>query len=156
MRCLLLFFFVLPGFVFAQDTSSKAPELVGRVDPRVELMSLIFRLSGSDEYNQSQSMSSYGRAAEDWFGDFRIHPVVKAAQKLKADRGVGFDAVMEMALHITDTETLKEKIPFDRAPEQLDKRWELHSARDFLEKARDFVEESRFNDFVEKHSGLYE
>ena len=88
MRCLILFFFVLPGIVFAQDTPSKDPELIGRVDPQVELMSLIFRLSGSNEYNQSQSISSYSREAEDWFGDYRKHPVVKA-------------------LHITDTKTYR-------------------------------------------------
>ena len=40
-----------------QDAAKNRIEV--RVDPRVELMSLIFRLAGSSEYNQPNSKSPY-------------------------------------------------------------------------------------------------
>jgi hypothetical protein len=46
------------------------------VDPRVELLSLIFRLAGNPEYNMAR-VESYAEDAEKQFGKFRSHAVVK-------------------------------------------------------------------------------
>src|ERR1019366_10082645 len=67
------------------------------VDPRVELMSLIFRLAGNREYNMAK-VKSYAEDADKQFEKFRNHAVVKLAQELRRTRGVSYDAVMSMAV----------------------------------------------------------
>ncbi|NIM06267.1 MAG: DUF4932 domain-containing protein, partial [Armatimonadetes bacterium] len=125
------------------------------VDPRVELMSIIFRLTGSNEYTQGR-IPSYTEDVDQHFGPYKEHPAVKMAIKLRSTRGVCFDAPMSMAVHLTDGYTLQERIPFDPHPGNLDKRWHLEEAREFLEKARQFVEDTDFQEFFEAHQPLYD
>ena len=129
-----------------------APEV--RVDPRIELMSIIFRLAGNPEYNRG-AVPSYIDDVEACFGPFRDHAVVEMARKLRATRGVSYDAVMSMAIHIKDPFTLEEEVPFDPRPAALERRWIVDEAREFLEKARDFVRASDFKGFVADHEELY-
>jgi hypothetical protein len=48
------------------------------VDPRVELIGIVFRLAGSPEFNDG-TLRPYVKAIEKHFGDFDGHPVVKMA-----------------------------------------------------------------------------
>ena len=61
-----------------------APHVTVSVDPRVELMSILFRLAGNPEYNQGR-VPSYVQDVESHFGRFRDHPVVKLAKRAPAD-----------------------------------------------------------------------
>ncbi len=134
--------------LFSTVGSAEEVKLDARVDTRVELMSLIFRLAGAGEYNHALSASPYSREIAARFGKFVDHPVVDAARELRRKHGIGYDAVMSMALHIEDTVTLAEKIPFHEKPACFDRRWPLGEARAFLVKARDFVKVSDFNAFM--------
>jgi len=131
------------------------PSLRVVVDPRVELMSVIFRLAGNPEYGKGR-VSSYVDDVEKQFGPFRDHDVVKLARRLRSTRGVSYDAVMKMAVHLSDTVKLGEKVPFKPQPKTLDSRWRIAEARDFLEAARRFVVDASFDDFVEEHRPLYD
>jgi hypothetical protein len=133
----------------------KAPPLRVVFDPRVELMSIIFRLAGNSEYNKGQ-VEAYTNDVEEHFGGFRDHPAVKLARKLRGTRGVSYDAVMSMAVHVTDPYRLEEKVPFDPWPEDLDARWTPKGAREFLAHARQFVQDTSFREFIDKHGPLYE
>src|SRR5512140_123512 len=92
LTCLLL-----TGIVTAAATAALGPDkgqpkkLEARVDPRVELMSLLFRLAGNNEYNQPLSKSPYSKEVDDRFGRFRDHKAVKFAQQLRKEHGVSFD-----------------------------------------------------------------
>jgi len=154
----LIIWLILGSSVLApsQEPTCGKKGIRASVDPRVELMSIIFRLAGNPEYNQPNSKSPYADEVEAHFGKFRGHAVVETAQRLRARRGVSYDAVMSMAVHLEDTVSLREKIPFDKAPPRLDERWRLEEAREFLGKARRFVKETGFNEFVQTHAELYE
>ena len=78
------------------------PSLRVVVDPRAELMSLIFRLAGNPEYNMAR-VKSYTDDAEQQFGKLRGHAVVTLARELRGSHGVSYDAVMSMAVHLTDS-----------------------------------------------------
>lgn len=125
-----------------------------RVDPRVELVSIIFRLAGNNEYNQGQ-VQSYIKDVESHFGPFRSHPVVRLAKRLRQSAGVCFDAPMSLAVCLTDTEKLETKTPLEPWPEGLDRRWNAKSVTAFLDAARQFVRDTSFNEFFEKHRPLY-
>ncbi|MBM3879723.1 MAG: DUF4932 domain-containing protein [Verrucomicrobia bacterium] len=125
------------------------------VDPRVELLSLIFRLAGNPEYNQAR-VASYAADAERQFGRFRGHPVVALAAKLRNTQGVSYDACMGMAVHLTDPDDMRFRTPLVPWPESLDRRWTVKSASDFLAAARRFVKDTGFDDFTAKHRALYQ
>ena len=153
--CLGLPALVSPATARTAEPEPAAPSLRVVVDPRVELMSIIFRLAGNPEYGKGR-VPSYVDDVEAHFGPFRDHPAVKLARELRRTRGVSYDAVMSMAVHVTDAVALAEKVPFEPQPPGLDGRWSIAKARQFLEAARRFVEETSFEEFVEKHRSLYE
>ncbi|HZL42209.1 MAG TPA: DUF4932 domain-containing protein [Verrucomicrobiae bacterium] len=125
------------------------------VDPRMELLSLIFRLAGNPEYNTAR-VQSYAGDAEKQFGKFRGHAVVKLAQELHRTHGVSYDAVMSMAVHLPDTEHINLRLPLQPWPEGLDRRWTAPDVNHFLEAAQQFVKDSSFQEFIEQHRPLYQ
>ena len=139
----------------SQSIPGSAHSLQVVVDPRVELLSLIFRLAGNPEYNTAK-VESYAEDTEKQFGKFRGHTVVKLAQQLHDTRGVSYDAVMSMAIHLTDAEDLKLKLPLKPWPKGLDRRWTASDVKKFVAAARQFVKDSSFQEFIEQHRLLYQ
>ena len=135
--------------------TSSAPACRVSVDPRVELMSIIFRLAGNSEYRKGR-VASYTKDVDEHFRPFADHAVVKLARKLRQKRGVSYDAVMSMAVHVTDAFTLKEAVPFKPHPKNLDRRWHTKEAREFLAEARKFVKDTKFKKFIADHQKLYD
>jgi hypothetical protein len=152
---MLAYFGSLVNVGQASEEQPKGRVLRVAVDPRVELMSVIFRLAGNPEYNRG-AVPGYVEEVEKHFGPFRDHEVVKLARKLRQTRGVSYDAVMSMAVHLSDARTLGERVPFEPRPANLDGRWRTDEARAFLAAARGFVKETRFGQFIEKHRAAYE
>jgi hypothetical protein len=138
----------------AEKESPHATVTVG-VDPRVELMSVIFHLAGNPEYNQGR-VESYTKDVESHFGQFRKHRAMELARDLRRKRGVSYDACMSMAVHLTDAYELAEKVPLSPRPESLDGRWTPDEAREFLKATRQFVKETSFKTFITKHRPLYD
>lgn len=141
--------------VLAAGALAAEPAIDVRVDPRVELFSVIFRLAGNPEYSQGR-VASYVADVEEHFGKHRNDPVIEMARRLRRERGVSFDAVMSMAIHVEDAATLKEAVPFQPRPADLDQRWNVSEARMFLDKARRFAQESDFAAFFRAHQKLYD
>src|SRR5271169_266924 len=89
---------IWPGLAFGGDANNtdKTPatpmphQLRVMVDPRVELMSLIFRLAGNGEYNMAK-VPIYSADADRQFAAFSNHAVVKLATRLREEHGVSFD-----------------------------------------------------------------
>lgn len=64
--------------------SAKAQNLAPTVDKRIELMALVFRLAGAEEYQPSYNYkSSYTDKIERKFAPFRGSEVVKYTQQLR-------------------------------------------------------------------------
>jgi hypothetical protein len=153
-----------PSTVMAAESANRATGQVAPgathslrvvVDPRVELLSLIFRLAGNPEYNKAM-VKSYAEDAEKQFGKLRGHAVVNLARNLHDSRSVSYDAVMKMAVHLTDAEHPKLKLPLQPWPEGLDTRWTAPDVGNFLTAAQQFVKDSSFQDFIEQHRPLYQ
>ena len=149
--CLCL---VAPALAWSDENASSETAVRVAVDPRVELISIIFRLAGNPEYCQGRA-AAYISDIDEHFGPFRNHAVVQLARQLRRTRGVSYDACMSMAVHVTDASELKEKIPFDPHPPTLDGRWQVDEAREFLQKARQFVKDTSFDKFIDKHQAMY-
>ncbi len=135
--------------------SSSPPPLRIQVDPRVELLSILFRLAGNPEYGQGK-VPSYTDDVERHFSPFRDHAAVKLARTLRQTHGVSYDACMSMAVHLTDAEELKMIVPLKPWPGDLDQRWKPDDVEKFLRAIRQFVKDAAFREFLERHKTLYQ
>jgi len=123
------------------------------VDPRVELIGIVFRLAGNPEYNDG-TLKQYAKAIERHFGDFDNHPVVKMAVQLRNTRLMSCDGPMSLAVHIDRNLRLRKTT--EEWPDTLDYRWEKDETAEFLEKLRQFAAETKFDEFFKAQSGMYE
>lgn len=131
-----------------------APAIDVRVDPRVELLSIVFRLAGNPEYSQGK-VAKYADAVDAHFAKVKDHDVIKHARRLRQTRGVSFDAVAGYAVHLDWTDQLKELVPFEPLPDRLDQRWTSKDARAFLDDLRDFVQEGKVKEFLASQKELH-
>jgi len=132
---------------------AKVGRITIEVDPRVELIGIVFRLAGNPEYNDG-TLQPYAKAIERHFGDFDNHPVVKMAARLRKTRLMSCDGPMSLAVHIDgDYRLRKTDEPW---PATLDSRWEKQETEDFLEKLRHFAAETDFDAFFRAQGPIYE
>ena len=123
------------------------------VDPRVELIGIVFCLAGNSEYKQCR-IRSYVTDIEQYFRDFKHHPVVELAVKLRNTRRMSCDGPMSLAVYID--RDLRPFKSFDEWPWGLDGRWQKEETIEFLEKLRQFAAETKFGEFFKAHKLLYE
>jgi len=124
------------------------------VDPRVELLSIIFRLARNNEYNQ-RGVIPYVENIQKYFDRFKSHPAVAMAKDLRKNFHIGFDAPMRLAIYLTDSVELKERVPFD-TPGVLDSRWNAETVRGFSAEIRRFVKDADFMGFFKDNQKLYD
>ncbi len=154
----LIFSIGLPSLAFAVDNSpvvyrANAGNISIEVDPRVELISIVFRLAGNPEFNDG-TLRPYVKAIEKHFGDFHNHKAVKMAAELRNKRSMSCDGPMSLAVHIDHDFRLRETS--EEWPSTLDYRWEKQETAEFLEKLRHFAAETKFDEFFKAQSGIYE
>lgn len=148
----LVLLLLLPSIAFAQ--SLRAPVEVG-VDPRVELLCIVARFAGFEEYDMPNSRSAYATRVEEHFGAQRGHPAVARMVVLRSLSGIGYDAVPSLALHLDGIERLELVAPLEPRPERLDARWQPAATLAFLEELRDFARASRAAHFFEDERDYY-
>jgi hypothetical protein len=157
----LLKFLTITVYIFclsgdSSDGKALLPEdlkITVSVDPRVELIGIVFRLAGSPEFNDG-TLRPYAKAIERHFGDFDGHPVVKMAAQLRPTRLMSCDGPMSLAVHIDHSYRLRKTV--EEWPSTLDYRWEKQETAEFLEKLRQFAAETKFDEFFKAQSGMYE
>lgn len=77
----------------------QAEFLKSRVDERVELLSIVMRLAGVEEF-ASGMIPEYNRKVDDFFSVYADHPVVTTARKMKRKYAFRRDAVLSLAIHL--------------------------------------------------------
>ena len=150
--CAAVLFTLAASPLIAQEAAPRRVQV--SVDPRVELVSIIFRLAGNSEYNRAEA-SPYIEDVDRQFRPCREHPVVQLVSRLKQTRGLGYDAPMSLAVFIKDIDSFETLAPLDPWPTTVDKRWTEEDTREFLTQARDFAEVSNFREFYAGHQQLY-
>jgi len=155
----LLGFLVLYSILLAATMAAAAPEhtVTVKIDPRVELLGVVYRIGGHPEFSQGQ-VERYLNDVDDYFAPYRDHPVVALAKELRESHGISFDAVMQMALHLDDAFTPAPIRSLDDESLQLyaDGRWTESDARRFIDELADFVRKSDFKRFYEEHAAIYQ
>lgn len=128
------------------------------IDPRVELMCVIARIAGFEEYNQG-AIKAYNNDVDRHFQPFRDHPAIKAAQAMRGRMGLGYDKVMLIAINIDNMADIASRQPLDKPWPGYESRWTPEAAtgvRLLFDAIRDFVTATDFNGFFRDHHDLYE
>lgn len=131
---------------------SQEVKLTATVDERTELLGIVFRLAEADEYINN-TLSSYSKDIDEYFASFKNHDVVNFAKKVRAKRGVSYDAVMSMAINIEITDSIR-FLP-NTSIDNLDSRWGVKNAKTFIVYLNQFYRESNFHQFYQNHSKVY-
>jgi len=123
-----------------------------KVDERTELLSIIFRLAGAEEYINND-IPSYSKDIDEYFAPFKGHDAIKFARKVRVEYGVSYDAVMSLAiaLEISDSVRLCKNL----SPISIDDRWGMDNVNKFVNLLNKFYFETRFKEFFSDHSALY-
>ncbi|MGE0402337.1 MAG: DUF4932 domain-containing protein [Kofleriaceae bacterium] len=131
------------------DASAVAPKRSSevRADPRVELLSVICRLAGFEEYNRAKG-TAYLDAVDAAFAPYAKHAAVTRIRTLRGSRGIGFDAPMLFAVHLDDNLAL---VNGDELA-TIDKRWTGVDAAALATDVRAFAKDSGFEAFRAKHA----
>ena len=121
-----------------------------RVDERIELLSIVFRLAGAEEYS-STFFKRYTDRIEQHFLPYKEHEIIKFVQELRRTNGVSYDAVMSMAIHLNSH--LNPVVPLnDTIP---DMRWGKENAKKFVRLLKKFYRESNCKEFFKANEELY-
>lgn len=113
----------------------------------VELMGLVFRLAGAEEYNQCQ-VSTVSNSADKYFSSMRNHQAVTLARQYR-QQGIAYDAVTGYANQLVFNE--EGYIVFD--PDYSEgsntsfDRWNNQQKNEMLSALNDFYETSNFHDW---------
>lgn len=120
------------------------PRLVIAVDARVELLCVVARLAGLDEYSTG-ARTPYMRAVDEHFAAWREHPAVAAMRALHAEHGIAFNAVVGLAVYLDDRFAPRRRLV---APlPGLDDRWDTVDMDAFVFELQDFARASGFDAF---------
>ncbi len=135
-----------PGCVAHSAPKPADDPLVISADPRIELFSILFALAENPEYQPAPS--PYARAAQLHFAPSRDHPAVQASRDLRAQRGISYEAPLQLAIYL-DAE-LHPIRPLDGAPGM--DRWHGVDLDDYLAKVRDFAKVTDFDGFYKSQA----
>ncbi|MFT4223451.1 DUF4932 domain-containing protein [Dysgonomonas sp.] len=142
---LLLIIFSLNGFSQENQILDKP-----KVDKRVELLSIIARLADYNEYS-NKIFKLYTDRIYKHFDPYKEHELIKFAAKLREERGVSYDAVMAMAIHLDDN--LNPRVEFtDELPES---RWGKENTYKFVTLLKEFYKDARCEEFFDSNKDLY-
>jgi hypothetical protein len=123
-----------------------------KVDRRIELLSIVSRLAGYEEYSQDR-YKPYVKDIHAHFDKYINHPLIKFAKELRDSNGIGFDAVMLMAVHLKQPPALTPLITFSKnIPEE---RWGLAAAKKFASLLQKFYVDANCESFFKAEENTY-
>jgi len=122
------------------------------VSETVELMSILSRTAGYDEYNMDWA-GEYINDVEAWFSPFKDHPIISYYQGLRENYHVAYNAPASLAVSL---EIDGGKVKMVGQKENLDKRWNNVDLNDFITRLNQFYTDTRFHEFFEQHQDFYQ
>jgi hypothetical protein len=130
------------------ELAAAEPRLRVGVDKRIELLSILFRLAGSPEYRRATG--PYAEAVDRHFAPFQDHPAVQATRALRAQHGISYNAVPDLAIQLDDGF----RLPGPLSP-QVDARWQAAPVAAYLEAVRDFAAKSDYDGFRREQAAYF-
>lgn len=150
---ILLINLFLPFFILLSIYgNSQNFKLTPVVDERTELLSIVFRLSGAEEFTNNQ-ISDYTAKIDNCFNKFKDDKLILFAKKIRAEQSVSYDAVMSMAIHL-ELKNNVFKIKENISNKSLDSRWGA-TANEFIVLLNEFYKKTDFHKFFSDNKQLF-
>lgn len=147
---------IILALLFAVSSScfSQKIELNAKVDERCELLSLVFRLADAHEY-VTHLIPVYVDGLEKYFEPYKNHEIIDYTKSIREKFKVGYDAPMNLAIHLQIVDNKISLIPNVKTS-SLEDRWDIESLPHYIELLNDFYTTTKFHDFFESHSAFIE
>jgi hypothetical protein len=137
------------GLVVASALPAQSPRVA--VDHRVELLAIVFKLAGAPEYNQNR-FAPYIADVQAYFSPHKQHAAIERVRAVRQSNGLTFDAVMSVAVHVSDPPELRPLVPFESGRS----RWRAPAVASLIDELRRFTVETRAVEFFTSHRTLYD
>ncbi len=124
-----------------------------RVDRRIELLTILFKLAGGNEC-QSRNLSPYEQDVQRYFSRHQDHPAVATSRRLAAENGISYSAPTSLAVYLD--EGLEPIRPLRPLPEGLDERWADVDTESYLAQVQAFAKDTDFDGFLARHRSYFE
>lgn len=135
--------------------SATASQLKAEVMETVELMGVLSRVAGYQEYNMMED-NQYIQDIDQWFEPFRQHPVIEYYQGLKQQCSIAYDAPMSLAVRLAAENGKIVKLQEESGDTGLDNRWNQVNMNEFLNLLSQFYTDTRFHEFYQQHQSFYQ
>ena len=123
-----------------------------RIDRRVELISIVERLSGAPEYRQAQP-TAYLADVDRELGKLASHRAVEMTRELRAQHGIAYDAPMELAIRLDDD--FKPRGDLARDLPAADARWTGAPIADYVAALQQFAADAHLDQFFAEHAAYF-
>jgi hypothetical protein len=121
----------------------------------VELMGVLSRLAGYQEYNMIEE-NQYIQDVDQWFEPFKQHPVIEYYEGLRQQYGIAYDAPMSLATRLAVENGKIVKLQEEAGDTGLDDRWNQVNMNEFLNLLSQFYTDTRFHEFYQQHQSFYQ
>lgn len=132
-------------------------QLTARVDERIELTGVVFRLAGIPEY-AAGDFDEYNREIDSFFFDNRYHELIEYVIKLRNEDRLGYSSVAGSAMFIcieNGRVIPNPRLSVERLP-GLGTQWKEETFGKYVELLDDFYRKTDFRKFYDAHRQLYE
>ena len=127
-----------------------APPVRAEVSHAMELLCVAARFAGFEEYQPRKPESGYSKAIAAHFEALEGHALVERLEVLRREKGIAYDAVAQLAVHLGPLPTLEEHCALEPRPAMLDERWDGSDPRGVAKLLRDFAKEGNAAAFFEQ------
>jgi hypothetical protein len=144
---LLYLFWIAVGSGFAQ--------LQSRVDERIELSGIVFRLAGAEEYVNNEVVN-YAADIDAYFAPYKNHPLIQYVKEIRERDGIAYNAVANTTnlLEIINGQ-VRLAPSADMKCLLQDPRWTEETFLHYVKLLNEFYKHAKFHTFFNKHKVLY-
>ena len=146
------------ALAFKQSTSkpsASASQLEAEAMETVELLGVLSRVAGYQEYNTMEG-NQYIQDIDKWFEPYKQLPVVEYYQELRQQYGIAYDAPMSLAVRLAVENGKIVKLGEVADDTGLDSRWHQVDVNEFLGLLNQFYAETHFHEFFQQHQSFYQ
>jgi hypothetical protein len=122
-----------------------------KVDRRVELLSIVFRLAESPEYSK-KTFQLYDDRVEQYFKEYKSHELIQFTKSMIKERGLAYDSPMWMAIHLDDNLNLLADV---KDVWQRDPRWTKENVEKFVPLLQKFYKDTKLEQFFNDNVDLF-
>ena len=149
-KIIILIFFAISLQVHSQVQISLIEQPA--IDKRIELLSIVFRLAGSQEYSSKQ-FKLYTDRIEQHFEQHKDHELIQFTKSIINEHGIALDGPMWMAVHLDENLKLLTGV---KDVWQLDPRWTKENVEKFVPLLQKFYKDTKFDKFFKDNADLYD